>query len=1002
MTVSFVSLIDQLAPDPQTRGRQFELLCRWYLENAPEYRTRLKRVWPWKEWPGRWGPDTGIDLIAETADGELWAVQAKAQENISKKDVDSFLSESNRPEIAYRLLMATTDNLSGNARRTIVGQEKPFGLALRSHLEASDVDWPPNLEALAPSRRAPTERRDHQREAIRDILAGFDARDRGQLIMACGTGKTLVALWIAEDLNSNSTLVLVPSLTLLSQTIREWTANASHPFDYLAVCSDQTVADRDAMLSSTADLGLPVTTDPAAIEAFLNRDSRRVIFATYQSSPRIAEACTRGAPPFDLAVADEAHRCTGLTTSDFTTVLEADQISARHRLFMTATPRYFTGRIRKAAAEVDLEIASMDDEEKFGPILHKLTFGEAIERDLLSDYIVFVVGVDEDTYRKYLEQGELVTTDGDHVKDARTLARHIGLAKAIRKQDLRRIISFHGRVKKAQSFSSAFPDVVRWMPADDRPEGEIWATYISGEMPAGKRDVLLRRFRNTAPGSRALLSNARCLAEGVDVPAIDGITFVDPKGSTIDIIQAVGRAIRKSAEKRVGVVVLPVFVTDDDDPEVVLQDSSFKTVWQVLDALRAHDDVLAEELDGLRRRLGRDRGHITRPSKIVVDLPIKVGPTFAHAFDVQLVEHTTASWELRFGMLERFVDQTGGARVLVGYVEEDGFNLGTWVTYQRQLQAAGRLNADRQRRLGGLPKWSWDPFGKAWEEAFTKLRQYVDRVGDAQVALGFVEEDGFTLGNWVAHQRGEYARGKLDADRQRKLEGLPKWSWAPSGEAWEEAFTKLRQYVDRVGDARVPQSHQEDGFGLGNWVSNQRRDYARGELDADRQRRLGGLPMWRWDPIGEAWKEAFTKLRQYVDRVGDARVLRRFVEEDGFRLGSWVSIQRREYARGKLDADRQRRLEGLPKWSWAPSGEAWEEAFTKLRQHVDRVGDARVPQSHQEDGFRLGAWVNSRRNEWRTGRLSVERRRRLEALPGWEWEPGRRPVGHRRPRRDRS
>ncbi len=182
--MSFVSLVDQLAPDPQTRGCQFERLCLWYLQNAPEYRHRLKKVWLWKEWPGIWGPDTGIDLVAETVDGDLWAVQAKAEEKISKREVDSFLSESNRSEIAYRLLMATTDNLSGNAHRTIVGQEKPVGLALRSHLEASEVDWPPSLEALEPSRRPPVERRDHQREAIRDILAGFNASDRGHLIMA--------------------------------------------------------------------------------------------------------------------------------------------------------------------------------------------------------------------------------------------------------------------------------------------------------------------------------------------------------------------------------------------------------------------------------------------------------------------------------------------------------------------------------------------------------------------------------------------------------------------------------------------------------------------------------------------------------------------------------------------------------------------------------------------------------------------------------------------------
>ncbi len=996
--MSFVALIEQLAHQPSVRGRQFERLSLWYLQNAPEYRHRLKKVWLWKEWPGRWGPDAGIDLVAETIEGDLWAIQAKAEENISKREIDSFLSESNRPTFVYRLLMATTDNLSSNAHRTIVGQEKPVGLALRSHLEASDVDWPPNLETLAPSRRAPAERRDHQREAIRDILAGFDESDRGQLIMACGTGKTLVALWIAEDLNSNSTLILVPSLTLLSQTLREWTANASEPFDYLAVCSDQTVADRDAMLSSTADLGLPVTTNPAAIKSFLDRDSRRVIFATYQSSPRIAEACTRGAPPFDLAVADEAHRCTGPTTSDFTTVLDEDQIRIRRRLFMTATPRYFTGRIRKAAAEADLEIASMDDEEKFGPILHTLTFGEAIERDLLSDYIVFVVGVDEDTYHRYLEQGELVTTDGDHVKDARNLARHIGLAKAIRKQDLRRVISFHGRVKKAQSFSSAFPDIVRWMPADDRPEGEIWATYISGEMPAGKRDVLLRRFRNTAPGSRSLLSNARCLAEGVDVPAIDGITFIDPKGSTIDIIQAVGRAIRKSPEKRVGVVVLPVFVTDDDDPEVVLQDSSFKTVWQVLDALRAHDDMLAEELDGLRRRLGRERGYITRPTKIVVDLPIKVSPTFARAFDIRLVEQTTASWELLFGLLERFVEREGHASVPRHHTES-GLKLGSWISNQKQVQRTGGLSEERRRMLEAIAGWDWELLEAAWQEGLAKVRLFVEREGHANVPRHHTES-GLALGSWVSTQRQRRQTGRLSEERRRTLEVIPAWDWKPFEGVWQEGLAKLRQFVEREGHANVPGLHSEGGFRLGSWVNTQRQKWRMGTLTKERRRMLEAIAGWDWEPIEAVWQEGLAKLRQFVEREGHASVPQ-LHREGGFKLGSWVSDQRRGRRTGRLSEERRRMLEAIAGWDWEPLEAAWQEGLAKLRQFVEREGHASVPQRHTEGGLKLGAWVQSQRHMWRTGRLSEERRRTLEVIPAWDWKPGRhRPAGHRRPGRD--
>ena len=245
--------------------------------------------------------------------------------------------------------------------------------------------------------------------------------------MACGTGKTLAGVFIAEELESRRTLILVPSLSLLSQTVREWTANSAHPFKFLAVCSDQTVWDEeDQWVSDTSELGFPVTTDPEDIAAFLRRSGPSVIFSTYQSSPRIAQAHAMArVPKFDVAIADEAHRCAGRVSMDFATVLDADAIKASRRLFMTATPRYFTGRVQKAAKDADYELASMDDERTFGPVFHQLNFGEAINRGLLSDYRVVIVGVDDPTYREYAEKGTFVTTDGKEVTDARTLASHI-------------------------------------------------------------------------------------------------------------------------------------------------------------------------------------------------------------------------------------------------------------------------------------------------------------------------------------------------------------------------------------------------------------------------------------------------------------------------------------------------------------------------------------------------------------------------------------------------
>ena len=326
-------LFNQLGPDDRVKGRQFEHICKWFLTNDPVYRHELRRVWLWDEWPGRWGGDAGIDLVAEDRHGHLWAIQAKAYNpayRVTKRDVNKFLAESGREVFTYRMLIATTNLIDRIGERTIQDQEKRVTFFRLNDLKAAHVDWPRSPRDLRPTRpRKPARPRKHQREAINKVLKGFDSADRGQLIMACGTGKTLTALFIDEELGAARTLVLAPSLSLLKQTLNEWRANSTIEFASLPVCSDDTVAnvDDDVAVEHTSDIGVPVTTDPERIAEFLRqRSGPRVVFATYQSSPQIAEAFALGrVPAFDLVIADEAHRCAGPASSEFATVLDADE-----------------------------------------------------------------------------------------------------------------------------------------------------------------------------------------------------------------------------------------------------------------------------------------------------------------------------------------------------------------------------------------------------------------------------------------------------------------------------------------------------------------------------------------------------------------------------------------------------------------------------------------------------------------------------------------------------
>ncbi|TVS77859.1 DEAD/DEAH box helicase [Mycobacterium helveticum] len=984
----FDDLLAALDPDPRVRGKQFEHVCKWFLANDPMYKATLRRVWLWNDWPGRWGIDAGIDLVAEDGAGRLWAVQAKVyaeKYSVTKADVDKFLSESSRTVFSHRLLIATTDKMHPLAQRTIDAQEKKVSVVGLSTLLTAEVDWPASIANLRPSKpRQPAKPRDHQQAAIRDVQSGFKDADRGQLIMACGTGKTLTALFIVEKIAADRVLILVPSLSLLKQTLRVWQTNAKTPFEALPVCSDETVGcDDDIPVARVSELGVPVTTNPADIATFLQkRSGPRVVFSTYQSSPRIAEAFTLGrVPAFDLVIADEAHRCAGPVSSDFATVIDGDRIKAHRRLFMTATPRYYTGRVIKAAKEDDFEVASMDDPAVFGTVFHRLGFSEAIRRDLLTDYQVVVVGVDDATYLKWTERGTLVTRGGQDVTDARSLAGQIGLAKAMWRYDLRRIISFHSRVNRARDFAAELPDVIDWMPGPQWPKGELWADYASGEMTAGERHIRLQHLSRLGNGERGLLANARCLAEGVDVPTLDGVAFIDPRRSEVDIVQAVGRAIRKADDKTVGTIVIPVFIDTDVDPEVALDDSAFKPVWDVIKALRAHDDELAEQIDSLRRELGRRRGVPKLPDKIHLDVPVTVGPAFAEAFDTRLVEQASAPWEFWFGLLERYVAENETALVPQGYTME-GSRLGQWVMAQRVNYAKKTLAPHREHRLKTLRGWAWDARAEKWEKVFACLLDYVKQHGNALVPATCVF-NGVKLGSWVVSQRVYYAKGALDPDRAHRLAELSGWAWDVIDAQWEEGFSHLLNYVEQTGHARVPSRHLFNGYKLGNWVAVQRDRYRDGTLDPERARRLKVLPDWTWTPHGDQWEEGFTLLVAFVERTGHANVPYSCTV-DGYRLGAWVANQRSR--RHTLSRDRSERLEELTGWEWDAVVAKWEEGYNRVLEYARRNGDARIPFSYTVDGFKLGSWVNTQRTNHARGTLDPERAQRLRDLPGWTWD----------------
>ena len=917
---AFAELVDRFDADPGRRREQFAGLCRWFLTHAPVYAHQLRRVWLWKDWPGRYAGETGIDLVAEDRRGQLWAITATPRDAaawIIQRDAQAFLAAAGRAPFAFGLLIATTDLIGRTAQHTIETARKPAGLVLLGDLDGADLDWPVSPAVVRARRWPPQRPRPHQRDAISAVVTGFARADRGQLIMARGTGRTLTALFLHDTLGAERTLVLVPSLSWLAHTLRVWTANTPVDFDFLPVCTGGTGPGADAVVENTSDLGLPVTVDPGQIATFLRRRSgRRVVFATHQGAPAIAEAFRPGrVPAFDLVIAVEASCGAGRDGLAILRISEA--IRARRRLFLTGSDRDSPG-VPPAATETATAAATAvtNDDVAFGPVFHRLGIAEAIEANLLTDYRVVVAGIDDRTCRQWAARSgrSITTAEG---AEARRWVGYLGLAAAMQRHDLHRTITVHSSVGRAREFARTLPEVIAGMPVRRRPTGRVWSDHVSGQMPTGQRRDRGHHLARLDPGDRGVLAHAGCLTDGAGVPDCDSVAFLDPPRSGDDLLRAVDHALRPATGKTVGTIVIPVFLDTDTDPATAVGGAALEPVWEVIRVLRSHDEQLGAHLDELRRRVGRcPRRRPPLPPRIRLDLPAGVGVEFAHAFAVRLLEQTTADWEYWFGLVERFVEHHGHTRVPVSCTV-DGDRLGAWVNRQRTQHTHGVLEADRARRLQNLPGWTWEPHADLWEQGYRRLVEFVEHHGHARVPPSYTV-DGYWLGSWVATQRAHQVKGALDPDRGQRLHNLPGWTIDPAADLWEEGYRRLVDFVEHHGHARVPYSYTVDGHGLGVWVTAQRAHHVKGTLDPDRGQRLQTLPGWTWDPFADQWEEGYRRLSDFVAQHGHCRVPTSYTIE-GYRLGAWVNKQRTRRTAGTLAADREHRLQAVPGWTWTSS-----------------------------------------------------------------------------------
>ena len=666
--------IDARSANPAQKGRLFEQLTKAFLQQEKANRARFKQVWLWNDWPNRGQQtDIGIDLVAETCDGQLIAVQCKfisPQGRIAYDQVTHFLTALNSKQwnFAHGIFVSTCDHWTKDAENALNHSKIPVSRWSCEIFEQSSIDWdkvfhrfeskekPPSQdqetaslkEELAEYKTTPQlpqrpvkTLRNYQKTALAAVLKGFETADRGKLIMACGSGKTLVALRIAESLAPNGAILfLTPSISLLAQSLMDWDADAQSPLSIFAVCSDASADQRqnDPLHMPLLEIKIPPTTDPQKLAAAFRKTKQpnakglTVIFCTYQSLDVIHQAQQHQQnplPPLDLIICDEAHRTTGQSDPNakadrgFQRVHDPAFIRAGKRLYMTATPRIYGDRAQRKAAAKQILLASMDDEKLFGQNFHQLGFGKAIDEEILCDYQVIIQEVDLEQASRYLD-AELRAEESEINLD--NGARMIGCWNALRKHGkpgvfaeneppARRAVAFSNRIAQSKLFDQYFQTVIQAcqehetdagqsLPSDSSDSSDqllqCQTKHVDGTQLSRHRADALQWLREPpADGQCKILTNARCLTEGIDVPALDAVLFLQPRESEIDVVQAVGRVMRRANNKQRGYIIIPIAVPKGISGRKALEKGVYKTVWQVLNAVKAHDDRFAAKINQL-------------------------------------------------------------------------------------------------------------------------------------------------------------------------------------------------------------------------------------------------------------------------------------------------------------------------------------------------------------------------------------------------------------------
>ena len=992
--------------DERQRGDAFEVFTEAYLATQRPHDAHT--LWPQSAAPvavlqslGLTVRDNGVDGVLQSPVGLLSVYQAKFRSGraaLTWRELSTFIGLADSSQIHSRILFTNSDDIPSlmNERRgffCIRGadlerlEEFDF-VAIERWLAGSPVDVP-KKEPLP-----------HQQEAIAAILPALEQHGRATAVMACGTGKSLVALWVAERSQATKILVLLPSLALVRQTLHEWLHETRwSKLAYLCVCSDPTVtSDIDSLSVQQTDLDFEVNTDSKTVRAFLDADFQgtRLVFCTYQSAHIVAAAMGED-EAFDLGIFDEAHKTAGRVGVRFAFAVADQNLLIRKRLFLTATPRHYDYRKKDKEGDAKL-VYSMDVPEVYGPVAVKLTFAEAARRQIICPYKVAISIVTSATVNnERLRRGEVII-DGDRVR-AIQVANQIALQKAVAQFGVSKIFTFHRSIKSAESFTSdASEGIAIHLP-------DFARLHVNGNMSTAVRDGLMRSF---AEAPKAVMSNARCLTEGVDVPAVDMVAFLTPKRSLIEIVQATGRAMRRSPNKQFGYVLVPLFLEQHEGESIegALSRTTFREVWKVLGVMLEQDELFAQVIRQMREDRGERGGFDDSTFHELVEVLSDDIPLDAIRKHITVVsmERFGFSWDEWYGQLKAYKAATGHCDVRLA--DEAHRFLNRWIQRQRNLRRNGQVSEDRIQRLD-LLGFNWGTLETleqskraAWEDRLEELTEYRSRFGNCDVSAAWPENP--SLAAWVSRMRRRRREDRLSESQIVSLDSLG-FSWCKRedlNDPWKLRLQQLADYKRRFGHCNVSATWEENPS-LGVWINHVRALRRQGRLSVERIAAL--------DAIRFAWSLRNRTVRQFdwngVRAIRRARVqelrnrtVRRFdwnamfsefvaiqKEQDtprpilkAYRLVQWAARMRRDKVSGKLTERQIKALDAIG-FEWTTLNDRWNSMLVALADYHRTYGDCNVPKNWPGNP-RLGSWVRTQLQKFRDETIHPELRQRLEEL----------------------